>query len=428
MTHAQDEPSPIFIHSLFRSGSTYLFNVFRRSSAGYWCYQEPIHEMALFAKDDPDCLISFTQAHTELLRHPSLDRPYFFELHETIDYWRESLTKEIIYDDYFGKHAEDDRAAYLRALIAGARGRPVIQECRTASRVQAIRQDIGGVHLCLWRNPWDQWWSYKVTDYFDTANQLILNAPDYSEVVTSLKQEIHFTDFHHKNIREEFAHFNERRLSAENSYLVFYTLWCLGLLEGMSHADMLINIDTLSDSQNYRKTVLHHLTELGVGGISFADCSVAQAHYGVPDRIFFKELEEKAHGFLARSGYPQSQIDAMLTLRHAHEPSRWSRPLNDLSADQAMHATVKIRALARRFESREALMIHHMLTKVQAVQQELTDTQQALADTQQSMIRIKTELAAVYRSKSWRITWPLRKLIRFIRQLINFRHGRTSGP
>jgi len=47
---------PIYIHSLFRAGSTYLFHVFRRSKAGYWCYQEPLHEVAFIAKHNPDIL------------------------------------------------------------------------------------------------------------------------------------------------------------------------------------------------------------------------------------------------------------------------------------------------------------------------------------------------------------------------------------
>jgi hypothetical protein len=42
---------PIFVHSLFRSGSTYLFEVFRRSPDGYWCYQEPLNEHLRHARD-----------------------------------------------------------------------------------------------------------------------------------------------------------------------------------------------------------------------------------------------------------------------------------------------------------------------------------------------------------------------------------------
>ena len=35
---------PIFVHSVFRSGSVYIFNVFRRSKYKYYSLQEPLHE------------------------------------------------------------------------------------------------------------------------------------------------------------------------------------------------------------------------------------------------------------------------------------------------------------------------------------------------------------------------------------------------
>src|SRR2546428_10335896 len=34
---------PIFLHTMFRTGGTYLFHVFRRSPAGYTTYYEPVH-------------------------------------------------------------------------------------------------------------------------------------------------------------------------------------------------------------------------------------------------------------------------------------------------------------------------------------------------------------------------------------------------
>ena len=35
---------PIFVHSIFRSSSTYIFNVFRRSKYKYYSFQQPLHE------------------------------------------------------------------------------------------------------------------------------------------------------------------------------------------------------------------------------------------------------------------------------------------------------------------------------------------------------------------------------------------------
>ena len=78
----QPTHDPVFIHSLWRAGSTYLFSVFRRSNAGYWCYQEPVHEIALLAKDNPENLLSYNGEKMQALRHPPLAASYFLELYE----------------------------------------------------------------------------------------------------------------------------------------------------------------------------------------------------------------------------------------------------------------------------------------------------------------------------------------------------------
>ena len=166
---------PIFIHSLWRTGSTFLFSVFRRSPNGYWCYQEPIHEFALYSKDAPDLLMSNHLASPDVLRHPHLDKPYFYELFKTWPQWRNDINKNIIYDAYFAEADNDSTTIYLDKLIKNSKGRPVIQECRTSSRISVLKKSLGGQHIYLWRNPWDQWWSYKATHYFDITNQLILN-------------------------------------------------------------------------------------------------------------------------------------------------------------------------------------------------------------------------------------------------------------
>src|SRR5271156_621804 len=73
--------SPIFIHSLFRAGSTWLFDRFRRSNAGYWCYQEPFHEVLLHLQENPDKVLGVWREMGASMRHPDLEKPYFLEVH-----------------------------------------------------------------------------------------------------------------------------------------------------------------------------------------------------------------------------------------------------------------------------------------------------------------------------------------------------------
>ncbi|MGQ9500424.1 MAG: hypothetical protein ACUVQ6_08865, partial [Dissulfurimicrobium sp.] len=345
---------PIFIHSLWRSGSTYIFNVFRRSQGGYWCYQEPLHETALLAKDNPSSLLQHPRETIKLLRHPPIDTPYFHELYEVASESLAHLTKHAIYDAYFETESEDGQngISYFRALIEAAKGIPVIQECRTSARISLIKNKLGGVHIYLWRNPWDQWWSYKVADYFDVVNQLIINSQTHPHEIAYLRKEIDFREFHDDNIMHEFEWFSKLRLSPEHSYLVFYTLWCLALKSGIQNADVILNIDRLSDSLEYRSQFKQHLTELSVTGLDFSDCHVPQAIYNETDTAFFLPIEDKVYGILLLNGWSITEVDKIKTLRLEYEPlcrKTAASPTTETLSVQIEQAA-RARALAKRFE------------------------------------------------------------------------------
>jgi hypothetical protein len=382
--------SPIFIHSLFRSGSTYLFNVFRRSPAGYWCYQEPVHEIALIAKDKPDELLTYDGEKMAGLRHPRLDTSYFFELYQVHASWKNIIAKEIIYDTYFDQSGDERLKNYLEALIISAKDRPVIQECRTSSRIATIKEMLGGHHIYLWRNPWDQWWSYKVDQYFDLKNFLILNASPCPELILRLRKEVGFEEFHSQDIFAEFSFFDKRRLSSENNYLLFYALWFLGLFEGISNADLLINIDALSDLSEYRQEILEELYRFDIIGLDFDDCHVAQTYYSDMEMGFFSKIEDRVHGLLRLFGYSQQDIDTILELRKRHEPSIWQLSTGRLPPDLILENATRARDLVLKIETRELnLSIHYR-----------GQLQHALND-----------VTSLRNSVSWRITKPLRWIV-----------------
>lgn len=188
--------SPIFIHSLFRAGSTYLFNVFRRSAADYYCYQEPLHEMAIYAREEPNLLlIDHSDEKVRLLRHPKIGEIYFQELYDAWPTWKNTISVFAVYNGYFAPPDADVGIPFWKSLIDATQRIPVFQECRTAGRIAAIKNQLGGHHIYLWRNPWDQWWSYKVVSYFDIANQLIINAPNSPPAVQALCAELDLTAY-----------------------------------------------------------------------------------------------------------------------------------------------------------------------------------------------------------------------------------------
>ncbi|MGN6550811.1 MAG: hypothetical protein ACTHJ3_13085, partial [Pararhizobium sp.] len=342
---------PLFCHSLFRSGSTYMFSLFRKHESGFTCFQEPLHEEVIWSLGDREILLGTTSDNRKALRHPQLDRPYFLELYETYDAWKDVIAKPMVYDDYFGGAEGVDTAAYFAALVKAAPQRAFFQDCRTSSRIGKLKAALGGHHAYLWRNPWDQWWSYKSTDYFEIAQLLALNALNPPEAIEELRRRIGFEPWHDADTRRELEHFYARRPSPEHSYLAYYTLWLSGLIEGQAHADLLVSIDALSTSDDERRRVTDALAEVGVGGFSFADCRIPQSVFSDDERAFFEQIEAQAHAILRETGTSEETIESVLALRRANAPARTapdgaSAPVNELPP-------AVYRNIIRRVEARE---------------------------------------------------------------------------
>jgi hypothetical protein len=316
--------APIFVHSLFRAGSTYIFGAFRRSPAGYWCYQEPLHEYIRHVADAPERLLEVDFHLGSALRHPDLQKPYFWEFYEIKDAIGALFRKDLSYDSFFAQEREplfESVATYLDALLRHARGRPMLQCCRSFGRAAALRRRFGGKHIHLWRNPWDQWWSYQVDLYFEATNQLILNATDLPPVLRCVKQQCSISDFHDSNIEIEIVHASSHRLHARHAYFAFYSLWLYALMETERIADVSVNIDMLSSSATYRDRTLATLADAGIAGVDFSDCHIAQAGFGSADRTFFENVENGVHALFEAQGYDATDLASALRCRAERLPS-----------------------------------------------------------------------------------------------------------
>ena len=142
---------PIFITARFRSGSTLLWNLFRRTP-GITAYYEPLHPTLKLPPGE---------------RVPALD-----PTHDDVDdYWTEyvhidglsrahagSWHRQDLYLDEL--HWKPRLGAYLRLLIQAAPARPVLQFNRVDFRLAWLRHQFPQAHLLhLFRHPRDQWLS-----------------------------------------------------------------------------------------------------------------------------------------------------------------------------------------------------------------------------------------------------------------------------
>jgi len=368
-------------------------------------------------------LEGFGDAEIKLNRHPELDAKYFQELFEVWPVWKDAITESTIYDAYFSD--EDVGIPYWQALAESAHGRPVFEECRTSGRIGAIKREMGGYHIYLWRNPWDQWWSYKVTPYFDIVNQIIIRARNAPEPVRLMIEELALPAYPKSDLSGAFAFYGAWPLDSERSYLVFYMLWCLGLKEGATHADLVLNIDRLSDSVDYRIEMQAQLRDGGINGVDFSDCHVPQGYYLKQDRDFFVPLEERVHEWLKAGGYSQANIEAIRSARCQYQPRSWGLQIDEIDASEMTEQAARGRELARRFltcgadAEAKAQQAEAKAEQAEAkAEQAEAKAEQAEAKAEQAEAKAEQaeaasnqhlmQLQAVYNSTSWRITAPLR--------------------
>ena len=358
MTNDPSQKAPVFIHSLFRAGSTYLFQVFRRCPEAFWCYQEPLHELVFLQKDNVHGLEQdHSDAKIRLLRHPRLEKTYFSELIQVWPAWKDAIDEEMIYGAYFdGAHTRMD---FWRVLSGAAQTRPVFQECRTAGRIGALKIGLGGYHIYLWRNPWDQWWSFKVASYFDVAIQMMIRGRSAPAAVAHLLSHLKLPTYSGQDLGGAFSYYAQRPLNSSHSYLIFYLLWCLALREGLESADLMLNIDRLSDSPPYRLEILKKMEDVSIRGIHFDDCAIPQSFYSEKEKAFFGPLEEQVHGWLLAGGWSQKALDQLLEQRRRFQPECWVTHMNRSDSRQFAEQTDRARELAKRLESELAAHANH---------------------------------------------------------------------
>lgn len=354
--------SPVFIHSLFRSGSTYVFNVFRTSGKGFWCYQEPLHETVLTHKSNPKRLIEEDDSLLAALRHPDMSAPHFQEIYEVAEICLPNLSANMCYSGYFTENSVNSGAPYLSSLIGSAKGRPLIEECRTASRIGVLKSLLGGTHIYLWRNPWDQWWSYKTLQYFAHANQVILDSSEGPAPIKLLKDAISFVPSGKESITEQFEYFYQRPLPARESYLVFYVLWCIALKEGKTYADILLNIDSLSESVTYRQCILEQLQQHQIFDLDFSDCRSPSTVFDKSEIRFFEEIEMHASEILLAGGWSQADLDEVQSLRKRFAPSSQSESESTDPAS-ALRDASRARQLILRHEDTQSQLSQHLVAK-----------------------------------------------------------------
>ncbi len=307
---------PVFVHSMFRSGSTYVFDKFRRTGH-FTCFQEPCNEALIDLDSRPESFLKQPDFDSRSLRHPSLDAPYFYEFYIIRDRLKGQFKKRFSFDEYFaGSQLTREQYDYFGTLIESASNTPLLQFCRSAGRVGALKNAFGGCHIHLWREPRGQWWSYKISSYFDATTQATYGATHVPEVLAKIGSQTHFHAFHGRSVNREISFYRDHPLCARECYRLFFGLWLYSFIEYERSAAVTVCINKLHQS-DYRMMIADALTAQGVNMPNFDDAKLMHSTFSEAETGFYESVEEEVARTFRECDYDPQEINEAMSQARA---------------------------------------------------------------------------------------------------------------
>jgi len=273
----------VFLHSGWRTGSTYLWSKFR-GAGNTLAYYEPFHEM----------LATLTQSKAEshgdadwTSRHPRLDRPYMAEYVPLLrpDGGIEGYEESFAVARYFPDTGtgDDVQIAYLRRLERQAREtgqQAVFGFCRSLGRAGWLKDRLGGVHITLIRDAFSQWTSCSSfregngPGYFELCHPLILMLAPAGTPAARVARSLGLPAPRGNRIDQQLKYLR-RHLSTRTDDVTlrsFLAVHILGHAAALHRSDIVIDIDLLGSSAPYRRAVAGMIGARTGIVVDFADC------------------------------------------------------------------------------------------------------------------------------------------------------------
>jgi hypothetical protein len=319
---------PIFIHSLFRTGSTYIWNKFRQNP-GNCCYYEPLNQfLSEISKENP-YIWGYDSNATDKVRHPRITKNHLSEYENLLQPNQKGVPffkKSFSFDDYCNNEPNPDLKKYIDNLInaAGAEGKiPVLQFNRTAFRIKWFKKYFpGSTGIYLVRNPRDQWQSCvslledNSLDIFLIMDLLAAGLNRNNPWFKDLAPYIYLVEYHSDKFHDEELVYRilPDVYSYEELYLVFYYTWLSALWEGACNADILLSIDLLGADKSYYKRIIASLKEHGIEGIDFPDAQPRHYREYQLETGKMVEIEEIVHAIISRNRSLEERNDFLRKL------------------------------------------------------------------------------------------------------------------
>ncbi|WP_431482875.1 glycosyltransferase [Pseudomonas solani] len=283
-----------FVHSLFRSGSTYFYNALKRTGKVH-IYHEPMHEVIASLANSWDQMASRKEELKTILRHNFLEGGYFDEYASLLQDIKRSFDPKFSFDYYFLSSGDEapDMKTYIDILKEGASQLPVLQCTRTSGRIDWLKENYKSSNVFLLRNPWDQWYSYKVDPYIASTPRIIYaqnNTPDHLKAVLMKSGA---PPLYEGNTQEKIAYSLLHPLTPEQDYFLFFGSWLHSFVCGEQYCDVFIDMDELSTSAEYRTQCLVKLEEIGIKSVDFSDAKLHRAIFDSREKAGFRKIEDQ---------------------------------------------------------------------------------------------------------------------------------------
>jgi hypothetical protein len=300
--------SPVFIHSLFRTGSTYIWLKFRNNKKNC-CYYEPFNEVLSVLSKDVSCELNKTFA-IDVLGHPQLGRRYFYEYEKLLIDDIQGVPcfqKSFVADEFCCVNNTNKLIKYVDFLISSSgHRRPVFQFCRSSLRVDwFVRNYPEACNIYIVRNPRDNWASYvinsqKGNNYFLVMNLVFAGLNKKNKYLNELAKRVLLIEYRNDDFGKEFKAYSQilDAYSLEEKYFIFYYIWFCSLVENVLRADFILNINKLNEDLDYRKKTIDFLLLTGVNHIDFSDVNIKKYSCYPLSNIKMDEIEREVLGLV----------------------------------------------------------------------------------------------------------------------------------
>jgi hypothetical protein len=319
----KETQTTIFIHSLFRTGSTYFWNKFRERKQ-FCCYYEPFHQgISMMSMQNP-APWSHDRNTTRAMGHPHLEKDYMFEYRELLRPNRAGVPyfkKAFSFDNFCATGQNPKQKKYIDFLIKHSGDKiPLFQFNRSSLRIRWFKKYYpGGLHIYMIRNPHDQFDSYlmmhqeKNLDIFLTMDLIVSGVNRQVPPFDKLAAHVPLFEYHSDDFKDEEVVY--RCLlpiyTLEEKYFIFYYIWFAALVENLLNADLIASIDLVSSSEKYRKEMALEFKKRQVGDVDFGDARIRKRTADVMDEETMTNIQDTVQSIILKE-YSSQDIKNMM--------------------------------------------------------------------------------------------------------------------